>query len=57
MDEPIIVSEQGADELKEWETPELIVEDVRSVTRGGGAAPLIERVEGGGGIDPEFYRS
>ena len=28
--------EAAPEELKEWETPELIIEDVAAVTRGGG---------------------
>lgn len=35
MNEPAGVNPLAADDLKEWETPELVVEDVKSVTRGG----------------------
>lgn len=35
MDEPETGSRREPDELKEWATPELIVEDVKDVTRGG----------------------
>lgn len=32
---PINPPDKGAEELREWETPELIVESVEPVTRGG----------------------
>lgn len=45
------------DGLKEWETPELIVEDVHKATRGGGPDEANNPGEVGDGSDPEYYSS
>lgn len=55
MDEPL--KDQTGVELKDWETPVLLVEDVAGVTAGGGAVPVFIDPETGGGIDPEYYAS
>lgn len=35
------MDEAVADNRKDWVAPELIVEDVKTVTRGGGTEPII----------------
>jgi hypothetical protein len=44
MEESAKMNEPPA-QLKEWETPELIVEDIKSATRGGGTAPPLDGAE------------
>jgi hypothetical protein len=46
MDEPGTATPREPDELKEWVTPELIVEDVKDVTLGGtGDEPILATEE------------
>lgn len=54
MNEPT-AAEEPADGLKDWETPELTIDDIRNATQGGGSAPMLS--PGEGGSDPEYYSS
>jgi hypothetical protein len=43
--------------LKEWVTPELLVEEVKNVTHGGGIPEPLDGAEETGVPDPEYYSS
>jgi hypothetical protein len=54
MDEPSNATEPVTDERQDWVTPELVVEDVKEITRGGtGPYPII----GGEEQTSAFYHS